>query len=600
MSLPLEDYALLGDCTTAALVGRDGSVDWLCWPRFDSGACFAALLGGPEQGCWLLAPAADGPPAKRAYRDGSLVLDTVFERDGGTVQVTDFMVPGASHSSLVRLVTGLHGRVKMRMELRMRFDYGLSVPWVQRLEGEHGGVSLTSGPARVALRASETLRGEDMATRAEFETEPGKQAWFVLRYGPSHEPPAPALSPNAALQDTERYWKFWSERCKLAGPRSDLLKRSAIVLKALTFEATGGIVAAPTTSLPECIGGVRNWDYRYCWLRDATLTLDTLMAAGYDEEASAWAEWLHRSVAGSPDQMQIMYGITGERRLDEWEVKWLPGYEGSKPVHIGNAASEQLQLDVYGEVMDAMHRARGANLLTAAAWPLQCELLKHLEQIWELPDDGLWESRGGRQHYTFSKVMAWVAFDRAISDAERWKLAGPLDRWREIRDRIHAQVLKKGFDRKRNTFTQIYGKPALDASLLLIPFSGFLPHGDPRVLGTLAAIERELMQDGFVLRYRTENHGTGTDDGLPGSEGAFLACSFWLVSAWAVQGRKKEAYDLFARLCACANDVGLLSEEYDTSAKRLVGNFPQAFSHLALVQAALTLEYPDLLTRQAP
>ncbi len=603
MPLPIEDYALLGDCTTAALVGRNGSVDWLCWPRFDSAACFAALLGTREHGCWLLAPAEDGPPAKRSYRNDTLVLDTVFEREGGAVQVTDFMVPGRRHSSLVRLVEGLRGRVPMRMEFKMRFDYGLSVPWVRQLEGEHGGISLTAGPERAVLRSSERLHGEDMMTVSEFEAEAGKQSWFVLRHGPSHEPPAPALAPTEALRETERYWHYWADRCKLKGQHAGLLKRSVIVLKALSFEATGGIVAAVTTSLPEQLGGVRNWDYRFCWLRDATLTLDTLMAAGYQEEASAWADWLHRSVAGSPDQVQIMYGLGGERRLDEWEVPWLPGYEGARPVRIGNAASNQLQLDVYGEVMDAMHRARGANLLTAEAWSLQRELLDHLEQIWEQPDDGLWETRGGRQHFTFSKVLAWVAFDRAICDAETFNLDGPLDHWREVRTRIKAQILEKGFDKERNTFTQVYGKPALDASLLLMPFSGFLPHGDPRVRGTINAIERELIQDGFVLRYRTDDTGSTektAKDGLPPGEGAFLACSFWLVSALAVQGREKDARTLFERLCGLANDLGLLSEEYDTKAKRLVGNFPQAFSHLALVQAALTLQDPKSYTRQAP
>ena len=604
MPLPIEDYALLGDCRSAALVGRDGSVDWLCWPRFDSAACFAALLGTPEHGRWLLAPVEDGPPAKRSYRDGSLVLDTVFERDGGAVQVTDFMVPGHAHGSLVRLVQGLRGRVRMRTEIKMRFDYGLSVPWVRQLEGEHGGISLTAGPERAVLRASEQLHGEDMMTVSEFESEVGKQSWFVLRHGPSHEPPAPALAPNQALHVTELYWQYWSDRCKLTGPHAEWLKRSVIVLKALSYDPTGGIVAAATTSLPEQLGGVRNWDYRFCWLRDATLTLDTLMAAGYQEEASAWADWLHRSVAGSPDQVQIMYGIGGERRLDEWEVPWLPGYEGAQPVRIGNAASNQMQLDVYGEVMDSIHRARKANLLTQESWSLQREMLDHLEQIWEQPDDGLWETRGGRQHFTFSKVMAWVAFDRAISDAETYKLDGPLDHWREVREHIKAQVLEKGFDEKRNTFTQVYGKSALDASLLLMPFSGFLPHGDPRVLGTIAAIERELVQDGFVLRYRTDeadkDQGNATKDGLPPGEGAFLACSFWLVSALAVQGREADAQKLFGRLCGLANDLGLLSEEYDTNAQRLVGNFPQAFSHLALVQAALTLQNPKSYTRQAP
>ncbi len=595
MPLAIEDYALLGDCKTAALVGRDGSVDWLCWPRFDGAACFAALLGKPEHGRFLLAPADAGPPATRAYRDGSLVLDTHFERDSGRVTITDFMVPGSNHSTLIRLARCTEGEVAMQMRLRLRFDYGESVPWVTRLEGEHGGISLVSGSQRAVFRTSETLRGEDMATVSDFRLQQGQEAWFVLREGPSWEPPAPAVAPHEALRLTERFWSNWSSRCQIDGRWGRLVMRSLITLKALTFEATGGIVAAPTTSLPEQLGGVRNWDYRYCWLRDATLTLDTFMAAGYYEEASAWADWLHRAVAGSPGQVQIMYGITGDRRLDEWEVDWLPGYEGAAPVRIGNAASTQLQLDVFGEVMQSLHRARSAKLLSEDSWSLEVELLEHLERIWEKPDDGLWETRGGREHFTYSKVMAWVAFDRAIQDMEAHKLPGPVERWRGVRDRIHKQVCAKGFDTEKNSFTQVYGKPALDASLLLIPMNGFLPYSDPRVRGTIEAIERELLQGGFVLRYRTDEDGHTDDeaqkasDGLPPGEGAFLACSFWLVGAYVAQGRHDEARKLFERLAGLANDLGLLSEEYDTKARRLVGNFPQAFSHLALVEAALTL-----------
>ena len=588
MSLPLEDYALIGDCKTAALVGRDGSIDWLCWPSFDSAACLAALLGTPEHGRFLLAPANPGPPATRAYRDDSLVLDTNFTTDTGRVTVTDFMVPGLSQSTLIRLARCTEGEVPMQMKLRVRFDYGESVPWVRRLEGEHGGISLTSGSHRAVFRTSEMLRGEDMMTVSDFTLKQGQEAWFVLREGPSWESPAPAVSPHEALRATNRYWSNWSSRCKLDGRWGSLVMRSLITLKALTFDATGGIVAAPTTSLPERLGGVRNWDYRYCWLRDATLTLDTFMAAGFQEEASAWADWLHRAVAGSPGQVQIMYGIAGDRRLDEWEVQWLPGYENSAPVRIGNAASTQLQLDVFGEVMQSLHRARAAKLLSEDSWALEVELLEHLEQLWEQPDDGLWESRGGRQHFTYSKVMAWVAFNRGIQDIEKYQLPGPADRWREIRDRIHAQVCEKGFDAGLNSFTQVYGKKALDASLLLIPTNGFLPYSDPRVQGTIAAIERDLLQDGFVLRYRTDD-GKASTDGLPPGEGAFLACSFWLVGAYVAQGRKDDATKLFDRLAGLANDVGLLAEEYDTHARRQVGNFPQAFSHLALVEAALTL-----------
>ena len=600
----IEDYALLGDCETAALVSRDGSIDWLCWPRFDSGACFAALLGGPKNGHWQIAPRElvkghgssgdrDAVGIQRRYRDDTLILETDFETKDGMVSLIDFMPPRGEASDVVRLVVGRRGRVVMRSELVIRFDYGADVPWVTRLED--GALRAIAGPAMVVLRTPVPVRGKDLKTIAEFTVGEGETVPFVLTYAASHMQPPRPIDPQAALRDTEEYWREWTGRCRCTGEWSDAVKRSLITLKALTYRPTGGIVAAPTTSLPEQLGGPRNWDYRFCWLRDATLTLLSLIHAGYQEEAGAWRDWLLRAVAGSPSQMQIMYGIGGERRLSEWEAGWLAGYEGSRPVRIGNAAAGQLQLDVFGEVMDALHQARQSGLgCDKAGWGLQCKLMEHLETIWEQPDEGIWEVRSGRRHFTYSKVMAWVAFDRAAKSAEAFGLGGPVDRWRAIRKRIHEQVCRHGFDAELGHFVQSYGSKELDASLLLIPAVGFLPASDHRVRGTIEAVERHLMKDGFVRRYDPRK----TDDGLPGSEGVFLACSFWMANALDMIGRHDDARRLLERLLSLRNDLGLLSEEYDTGAKRLVGNFPQAFSHIALVDTALTLSRTDGGTRQ--
>ena len=584
-ALPIEDYALIGDCTTAALVGRNGSIDWLCWPRFDSAACFAALLGNEEHGRFLLAPKSQTGPATRCYRDGSLVLETTFDTPDGEVVVVDFMVPESPNSCIVRIVEGRRGAVPMRMELSLRFDYGASVPWVTRRQGGNGIVAI-AGPEMVVLRTDVALHGESMQTVADFTVSEGQSVSFVLTHSASHLPVPLSIDTDDALYRTEKVWAAWSSRMSYDGPWASAVRRSLLTLKCLTYAPTGGIVAAPTTSLPEALKGPRNWDYRFCWLRDATITLFAFMSTGYYDEAKAWAEWLHRSIAGSPEQVQIMYGIAGERRLEETTVDFLPGYQGAAPVRLGNAAATQLQLDVFGEVMDALHQARCAALLTnTQTWSLQRALLSHLDSIWQQPDEGLWETRGGRRHFTFSKVMAWVAFDRGISDAETFGLEAPLDQWRETRDAIHAAVCRDGYSEKLGSFVQSFGAEALDASLLLIPLLGFLPHDDPRIRGTVAAIERDLLVDGFVLRYRTEDG----KDGLPAGEGAFLACSFWLASAMHLQGRKAEARALFERLLALCNDVGLLSEEYDPKAGRFTGNFPQAFSHVALITTALTL-----------
>jgi GH15 family glucan-1,4-alpha-glucosidase len=583
-TLKIEDYALIGDCETAALVGRDGSIDWLCWPRFDSDACFAALLGTREHGCWRLSPAGDIKATTRRYREGTLILETCFETSDGAVRVIDFMPPRTQNSDVVRLVVGERGHVAMRMEFIQRFGYGATVPWVTREAS--GGVRAVAGPDMAVLRTPVPLRGEDLRTLASFEIHAGKTVPFVLTYGPSHEGAPGVIAPIEALSRTEAFWREWSGQCREAGPWSEAVKRSLITLKALTYAPTGGIVAAATTSLPEQIGGPRNWDYRFCWLRDATLTLLALMNAGFFEEASAWRDWLLRAVAGSPNQMQIMYGLAGERRLTEWAVPWLPGYEASSPVRIGNAAHGQRQLDVFGELMDALHQARRGGLPdSSAAWSLQCALLAHLETIWSEPDDGIWEVRGGRQHFVHSKVMAWVAFDRGIRSIEEFGLRGPSERWRRIRQQIHEEVCSKGYDAARGSFVQAYGSQELDASLLLMPAVGFLPASDPRIVRTVEAIERELMRDGLVLRYDT---GT-VADGLPEGEGAFLACSFWLADAYVLLGRHKEARALFERLLAFRNDVGLLSEEYDVHLRRQVGNVPQAFSHLALINTAHNL-----------
>jgi GH15 family glucan-1,4-alpha-glucosidase len=581
----IEDYGIVGDGRTAALIGRNGSVDWLCWPRFDSGACFAALLGGADHGHWQIASPDPKATTQRAYCKDTMVLETLFETQTGSFAVIDFMPVDTRHSSLVRIVEGRKGRVPVRLEVTFRFDYGSSIPWVSQLE-DGDGIAAIAGPNLALLRSPVKLRGEHLATVADFEIAKGEKVPFVLSYGASYRPFPPAIDPHAARRETEAFWRKWAGACTYKGSRREAVVRSLLTLKALIFAQTGGIVAAPTTSLPEQPGGQRNWDYRYCWIRDATLSLIALMGAGYQDEARAWRDWLHRSLAGTPDDLQIMYGLAGERRLTEWEVPWLPGYGGAKPVRVGNAASGQLQLDVWGEMSDALHIARLGGLVPEpSGWDVQCKALSHLEEIWRQPDDGIWEVRGGRQHFTHSKVMAWVAFDRALKDAEAYKLEGPLERWRDTRARIHDTVCVQGFNAAKGSFMQSFGSSELDATLLLIPQTGFLPIEDPRVAGTIAAVERELMVDGFVLRYRSDEMA----DGLPPGEGIFLPCSFWLADCYQRQGRYEEAQALLDRLLALRNDLGLLSEEYDTRGKRQLGNFPQAFSHLALVQTVLGL-----------
>jgi GH15 family glucan-1,4-alpha-glucosidase len=593
MALPIEKYALIGDCHTAALVGDNGSIDWLCFPRFDSGACFAALLGGPEHGRWLLAPLAEPTRVSRRYRGDSLILETEFDTPEGCVRIIDFMPLSDRRWDIVRIVEGRSGRVKLRMELIVRFDYGSIVPWVHRA----GDILLlTAGPDTLELAASVAIEGENMKSVAEFSVDAGQRESFVINYRPSHVDTQPAIDPELALTETEGLWREWSERSTYRGRWRDAVTRSLITLKALTYKPTGGLIAAPTTSLPERPGGVRNWDYRYCWLRDATFTLNALLLAGYEDEAAAWREWLLRAIAGSPEDLQILYGVTGVRRLDEIEVPWLPGYEGSMPVRIGNAAAKQFQLDVYGEVMDTLHLARATGLHPEPeAWKLQVALLKFLESHWEHPDEGLWEVRGPRRHFTHSKVMAWVAFDRGIKDAEQDGLEGPIERWRELRAAIHAQVCEKGFDPRVNSFVQSYDSNYLDASLLLIPQVGFLPADDSRVIGTIAAIERHLIVDGLVMRYSTATNV----DALPVGEGTFLPCSFWLVDGYLLTGRRQEAEALFERLLLLANDVGLFAEEYDARAKRMLGNFPQALTHMALVNTARLLSMPEHEARGA-
>ena len=584
MASPIEDYAAIGNCETLALVGRHGSIDWLCWPRFDSPACFSALLGAPENGRWLIAPAAGSTGATRRYRGDTLIVETLFETEGGAVAVVDFMSRREGCSDLVRLVRGVRGRVEMRTELVVRFDYGSVVPWV--MDDEDGRLQFTAGPDRLLLDANAPTRGEGYRTLSEFTVAAGEEVSFVLTWSLSYRAPPARLDPMQTLKQVEAFWSDWAATFERAQPWSDAVLRSLLTLKALAHWETGGIVAAGTTSLPERLGGARNWDYRYCWLRDAAFTLYALIGAGFYGEAKAWHQWLLRAAAGAPDDLQIMYGVAGERRLDEYEIPWLAGYEGAKPVRIGNAAVGQLQLDVYGEVVAAFYAARRAGLATSdASWALELALVTHLEAIWRQPDDGIWEVRGGRQHFTHSKVMAWVAFDRAVRTIEEFGLEGPLDRWREIRTAIHQEVCERGFDSTQNAFVQYFGATALDASLLLIPMVGFLPAEDPRVQGTVAAIERSLLRNGLVLRYDT---GTGTD-GLPAGEGAFLACSFWLADNYALAGRYDEARALFERLLTLRNDVGLLAEEYDPADRRLLGNFPQAFSHLALINTARNL-----------
>jgi GH15 family glucan-1,4-alpha-glucosidase len=580
----IEDYALIGDTQSAALVSRAGSIDWLCLPRFDSGACFAALLGTPEHGRWLMTPVEPVRKVARRYLPDTLVLETEFTTDSGVVRVIDCMPPRDNAPDVVRAVEGVTGRVAMRMELVIRFDYGSILPWVRRRDGR---LLAVAGPDALVLTTDVPVRGEELTTVSSFEAVAGHRSFFTLTWFPSHQAPPPALDASQAIRDTERYWKEWVARCRYEGPYREAVVRSLMTLKALTYAPTGGIVAAPTTSLPEAIGGTRNWDYRFCWLRDASFTLNNLYLAGYRTEAREFRDWLLRAVAGDPARLQVLYGVSGERRVPELEVKWLPGYEGSRPVRIGNGAVDQLQLDVYGELMDTLHQARAAEVCADdPAWRVQRVLLEFLEQHWREPDEGIWEVRGGRQHFVYSKVMAWVAFDRALASAERFKLDAPLERWRGLRRDIRAEIMERGFDTRRGTFTQHYGSQTLDASLLRIPLVGFLPHTDPRVLGTVQAIEQDLLRHGLVARY---DAGGSQVDGLPDGEGAFLACSFWLADNYALSGRTDEAHALFERLLGLRNDVGLLSEEYDVGRKRQVGNFPQAFSHLALINTAFNL-----------
>ncbi|MDN3022014.1 glycoside hydrolase family 15 protein [Streptomyces sp. S.PB5] len=588
----IEDYALIGDMQTAALVCRDGTVDWLCLPRFDSHAIFAGLLGTEEHGFWRLGPAhaADAQPptaARRTYRGDSLILESEWDTPRGTVRVTDFMPPRDGAPQLIRIVEGVSGRVPMRSALRMRFSYGRVVPWVHKHDGRTVAVA---GPDSVWFDTDCETYGKSLTTYSDFTVAPGDRIAFTISWEPSHKQPPPLPEPEQSLEATETFWREWVEHCTYHGPYREAVVRSLITLKALTYAPTGGIVAAPTTSLPEDIGGVRNWDYRYTWLRDAAITLSSLLRTGYREEARAWREWLLRAVAGDPENLQIMYGIAGERELGEAELDWLPGYENSAPVRVGNGAAHQLQLDVYGEVTEALHLAHMTGLArNDYASLLQLKLIRYLEDHWDEPDEGIWEVRGPRRHFVHSKVMAWVAVDRTIKLIESGDADGPLERWRELRDDIHRDVCEKGYDKERNTFTQSYGSKELDASLLLIPQMGFLPPDDKRVIGTIEAIQRELStEDGFILRYPTEGDSEGVD-GLPGDEGAFLACSFWMADDLAMIGRVDEARKLFEKLLALRNDLGLLAEEWDPRLQRQVGNFPQAFSHVPLIDTALRL-----------
>ena len=590
----IEDYALIGDLHTAALIGRDGSLDWMCLPHFDSPACFAALLDTPAAGRWLLAPAAGGTCTTRQYRGETLVLETEWHTQGGSVRVVDFMPPRGGAADVVRIVEGLSGSVAMLMDLRLRFDYGHVLPWVTR---HASGLKAIAGPDAVYLRAPVAVHGQDNASVAEFRVTEGQRVPFVLTWAPSHHPEPPSIDPDTALGDTLAFWQRWAARSQVEGPYRSAVMRSLITLKAMTFAPTGGIVAAATTSLPEQIGGPRNWDYRYCWLRDSTLTLQSLLRAGYREEAAAWREWLLRAVAGDPADLQIMYAIDGSRRLPEYELPWLAGYEASTPVRVGNAAADQLQLDVWGEVLDGLSLTRKAFLHDADdSWDVQTALMEHLEAAWQQPDNGLWEMRGARQHFTYSKVMAWVAADRMLDAIQTSGLTGPERRWGALREQIRAEVLQQGYDANRNTFVQAYGSSDLDASLLLLGRVGFLPHTDPRLLGTIAAVQQHLTQDGFVLRYRTGE----SNDGLPAGEGVFLACSFWLVDALHASGREHEAAALFERLLSLRNDVGLLSEEWDPASQRQLGNIPQAFSHFPLVMSALQLSEGNVQRSDSP
>ncbi|MFG1813265.1 glycoside hydrolase family 15 protein [Kribbella sp. NPDC049174] len=589
----IEDYALIGDTQTAALVSKQGSIDWLCFPRFDSPACFAALLGTDDNGHWRLSPRNADARSSRHYRGDTLVLETEWSTSTGSVRVIDFMPPRDKAPDVVRIVEGISGRVAMRSELRLRFDYGQVVPWVRRVDGQ---VVAIAGPDAVSLRSDVHQYGRDFATYADFEISAGERAWFVLTWHPSHEPVPEPTDALAALEPTATYWTDWIARSTDVDGFEAEVTRSLLTLKALTYSPSGGLVAAPTTSLPESLGGPRNWDYRFCWLRDATMTLTAMLRSGFTEEAHAWRDWLLRAIAGAPTDLQIMYGVTGERRLTEFEADWLPGFGGSKPVRIGNAAAEQLQIDVFGEVMDVLALARETQIGPSEdAWAMQRGLMRHLTDVWDEPDEGIWEVRGGRQHFTYSKVMAWVAFDRAARAVERFGMSGPARQWWATADQIHREVCEKAFDTDRGTFTQSYGSKALDASVLLIPQVGFLPPDDPRVIGTVEAVQKELGYDGFVRRYITDH----VDDGLPGDEGAFLICSFWLADSLALIGRVGEARAMYDRLVALRNDVGLLAEEYDPVSGRMLGNFPQAFSHLGLVNTAWHLNSTETPLRRS-
>jgi GH15 family glucan-1,4-alpha-glucosidase len=583
MPAKIEDYALIGDCKSAALVCNNGSIDWLCWPDFSSEACFAALLGSEENGCWKIAPAKGKWKTKRRYRPHTLILETTFEHPAGAFRLVDFMPIRQRNSHIVRIVEGIRGKIAVRMELVLRFDYGRTVPWVTHVKE---GVRAVAGPNLTVLHASVPVHGENMKTVADFTVRRGERVTFSLSYGPSHKPDPRKIDAAQTLADCEVRWRRWAQRLKYKGKYRDVIERSLITLRAMIFRPTGGVVSAVTTSLPEFIGGVRNWDYRLCWLRDTTFTLLALANGGYFDEAAAWQDWLLRALAGSPEQVQIMYGLRGERQLLEWQVDWLPGYENSRPVRVGNAAAGQLQLDIYGEVLDCFfHAQHRMGRHTEDNFRVLVQLIQQLEKIWHRPDEGIWETRGGPQQFTYSKMMAWVAFDRAVLLADQLHSEAPVEKWKKIRDTIHNEICTLAFNEKKNSFTQAYGSEQLDASLLLMPQVGFLPGSDPRVKGTVEAIERELMPAGLVWRYNTSE----VEDGLPTGEGVFLACSFWMVSSLKAIGRLKDARALFERLLKLNNDLGLLSEEYDPVQKRMLGNFPQAFSHIALVNAAFDL-----------
>jgi len=588
MASKIEDYALIGDSETAALVSRQGSIDWLCWPDFSSAACFSSLLGTPKNGFWQICAAGKNWTSSRKYRDHTLILETTFENEHGAVRLIDFMPIRGRNSDVVRIVEGLGGQMDLTMVLALRFDYGRTVPWVTALDTAiDGGIRAVAGPSVAVLRTSVPVHGENLHTVAEFTVAKGDRVWFTLTYGESFKPDPRPIDVEQALEDTEKFWTRWTSRLEYRGKYRAAVERSLITLKAMVFHPSGGLVAAITTSLPESIGGVRNWDYRYCWLRDTTFTLLAMTTAGYFEEASAWQDWLLRAVAGSPDQVQIMYGLKGERQLIEWEVDWLEGYEKSRPVRVGNGAAVQVQLDIYGELLDTFYHAlHGMGSQTTDDFRVLVLLLEHLADIWQRPDEGIWETRGGPEQFTYSKVMAWLAFDRAILIAHKLGCAAPIEKWQKLRDTIQEEICRKAFDQEMNSFVRFYGARQLDASLLLLPIVGFLPATDPRIRGTIEAIERGLMKNGLVMRYNTEK----VKDGLPPGEGVFLACSFWMVSCLKAIGREDDARRLFERLLTLSNDLGLLSEEYDPERKRLVGNFPQAFSHIALINAAFDLE----------